>query len=82
MLLTTCVNLKGKDNYKGINISNDHTITERNMIREKVDEAKKENENEQNLYTCVVRGTPNSKNGLCIKRVKKTSNKDLKTGRV
>jgi hypothetical protein len=64
-------NLKGNELYKGISVTDDYTINEREMIREFVKKAKKENEKEdkESNYIWRVRGCP--KNGLTIKRLTK-----------
>ena len=61
-------NLKGQEEFKGISITCDYTIRERQMIREKANEAKSNNDNEplNSKYIWRVRGTP--KNGLTIKK--------------
>ena len=65
--------MKGNELYKGISVTDDYTINEREMIREFVKKAKKENEKEdkdkESNYIWRVRGCP--KNGLTIKRLTK-----------
>ena len=63
--------LKGKDNYKGVSVTDDHTIKERNTIKEWVDKAKTANANEadDSIYEWKVRGSP--KNGMSLKKLKK-----------
>ena len=66
-------NLKGKEKYNGISITEDHTTKERDTIREFVEKAKAANANEaaDSLYEWKVRGTP--KNGIQLKRFRKRS---------
>ena len=62
-------NLKGKQDYKGISIKEDYTISERQLIREYVEQAKALNALEKAKKSTTVykvRGTP--KNGLFLKR--------------
>ena len=63
--------LKGKDKYKGISVTDDHTIKDRNTIKEWVEKAKSANANEaeDSIYEWKVRGSP--KNGMCLKKLKK-----------
>ena len=70
-VLYSMKNLKGNDLYKGISVTDDYTINEREMIRDFVTKAKKENEKEgkDSNYIWRVRGCP--KNGLTIKRLTK-----------
>ena len=70
-VLYSMKNLKGNELYKGISVTDDYTINEREMIREFVKKAKKENEKEdkESNYIWRVRGCP--KNGLTIKRLTK-----------
>ena len=70
-VLYSMKNLKGNELYKGISVTDDYTINEREMIREFVKKAKKENEmeNKDSNYIWRVRGCP--KNGLTIKRLTK-----------
>ena len=69
--MSNLCNLKDKG-YNGISITEDHTITERKMIKDFVDQAKQANENEalESDKFWVVRGTP--KNGLFLKKVTKS----------
>ena len=62
--------LKGKMEYKGINITPDYTFKERQLIKDFSIEASKKNiEEEKNgsSYVWRVRGTP--KNGMFLKRL-------------
>ena len=70
-VMSNLSNLKDKG-YNGISITEDHTITERKMIKDFVDQAKQANENEapESDKFWVVRGTP--KNGLFLKKVTKS----------
>ena len=68
--------LKNVEKYRGISITEDYTINERDMIRARAEEAKTKNANEpsDSMFTWKVRGTP--KNGLFIKKFRKqTTNK-------
>ena len=70
VLMRSLRNLKGKCEYKGISITDDYTVTEREMIKDYKTEAKEMNaKNESEEFFFCVRGTP--KNGLYIKKVKK-----------
>lgn len=64
-------NLKDKG-YKGISVTEDHTMTERNMIKDFAEKAKSANEKEGPEFdkVWVVRGSP--KNYLYIKKVTKS----------
>ena len=64
-------NLKGKEDYKGISITDDHSIADRKIIREWGEKAKTANENEpaDSLYEWKVRGSP--KNGMQLKKFRK-----------
>ena len=53
--------LKGQEKYKGVSMTDDHTIKDRNVIQERVEKAKRAKANEWR-----VRGTP--KNGMCLKK--------------
>ena len=63
--------LKDKDQYKGISITDDYTISERQIIKEFTTRAKERNQNEpeDSNYVWKVRGTP--KNGLILKKLMK-----------
>ena len=65
-------NLKGDENYKGIGITEDFTLAERKLIQEYNTRAKEKNETDQDKDSFVwrVRGSP--KNGLFIKKFRKT----------
>ena len=71
LVMTNLKNLKGKENYRRISITNDYTIKERNMVQEFVKKAKaaNENENPDSGFEWKVRGSP--KNGMSIKKFKK-----------
>ena len=66
-------NLKDQTEYSKISITDDYTLNERKMIRDKVVEAKEENIKlgEDSEFINVVRGTP--KNGLYLKKVKRNN---------
>ena len=63
--------LKDKDKYKGVSVTDDHTIKDRNLIREWAEKAKSANlaEPAESLYEWKVRGSP--KNGLRLKKFRK-----------
>ena len=71
LVMANLKNLKGKENYRRISITDDHTIKERNMVQEFVKKAKAANENEDSNsgFEWKVRGSP--KNGMSIKKFKK-----------
>ena len=60
--------LKGNETYKGISVTDDHTVQERNLIKQWVDKAKRANEEEPDgsMYVWKIRGTP--KNGISLKK--------------
>ena len=64
-------NLKDKEKYKRVSITDDHTIKERNIVQEFVKKAKaaNANENPDSSFEWKVRGSP--KNGMSIKRLRK-----------
>jgi len=63
--------LKGKDTYNKVSITEDYTISERNMIRDYVERAKQQNRElgDEAKSIIVVRGSP--KNGLYLKEIMK-----------
>ena len=63
--------LKGKEQYKGVSITDDNTIKESNTLREWVKKAKKASEEEptDSQYEWKARGTP--KNRMCLMKFKK-----------
>ena len=67
-VMANLTNLKDKDIYKGMSISADYTINERNLLKEYSMKAKERNENlgPESKYIWRVRGTP--KNGLELKK--------------
>lgn len=72
LLMRSLRNLKGNTEYNGISITDDYTLSQREMIndyRKEVKEMNSKNENSEYFY--CVRGTP--KNGLFIKKMKKTA---------
>ena len=71
MIMANLKRLKDQDAYRGISITDDYTINERNLIRSKAEEAKKNNEKEpaDSQFIWRVRGTP--KNGLTLKKFRK-----------
>ena len=68
--------LKGIVEYKGISITEDYTLSERNMIREYAEKVREKNqlEPEESNYIWRLRGTP--KNGLVLKRFMKVNLKN------
>ena len=63
-------NLKDVPQFRGISITDDYTLAEREMIKEFQQKARKMNDDnpeEETVYR--VRGCP--KNGLCLKKIKK-----------
>ena len=66
-VLKKLTNLKDKEEYKGVSVTEDYTVTERKLLQEWRDRAKAKNEAEpESNYVWRVRGTP--KNGLELKR--------------
>ena len=64
--------LKGKQDYRGIRITEDYTPAELGMIRGMREEAKQMNSmNANNTFIWVIRGDP--KNRMYLKRVKKAT---------
>ena len=63
--------LKGKEKYKGISITEDHSIADRKIIKEWAEKATAANANEpaESLYEWKVRGSP--KNGMQLKKFQK-----------
>ena len=64
-------NLKDNESYYGLSVTHDYTMAERQLIKEKANEAKAKNskEPENSIYCWRIRGTP--KNGLILKRLLK-----------
>jgi hypothetical protein len=60
--------LKDQEMFKGLSVADDHTISERQLIKEYTEQAKESNQNESpnSKYIWKVRGEP--KNGLRVKR--------------
>ena len=60
--------LKGQESFRGISVTDDYTITERQMIKNQSEKAKEQNNKEppNSRYVWRVRGTP--KNGLHLKK--------------
>ena len=73
-------NLQGQEDFKGVSITDDYTISERRLIKEWTDKAKSNNEKEpaDSKYIWRVRGTP--KNGLQLKKLLKQRTPTLKIG--
>ena len=70
-ILESMYNLKGNELYKGVRVTKDHTIAERNEIRDLVKQAMERNENEpeDSIYEWKVRDDP--KNGIRLMKFKK-----------
>ena len=70
-IIESLKNLKNKEGFRGLSVTDDYTMTERQMIKHKVEEAKVNNSNEtqDSGFVWKVRGTP--KNGLTIRRLPK-----------
>ena len=75
-VMSNLANLKGNEAYKRISVTEDYTISERKMIQEMRDQVRTKNdaEPENSEFVYRLRGTP--KNGLQIRRFKK-SREDL-----
>ena len=68
--------LKGDDNFKGVGITEDYTVSERMLIQEYNAEAKERTENDPEGKSILhVRGSP--KNGLFIKKFQKVQENQL-----
>ena len=63
--------LKGQEKYQGISVTDDHTIKDRNLIKDWIEKAKEANASEpvDSPYQWKVRGTP--KNGMRLKKFQK-----------
>ena len=70
-ILSNLGSLKGLEAYKGISVTEDYTINEREQIKSFVTKAKELNEKEpeDSRFEWKVRGTP--KNGLQVKKFRK-----------
>ena len=70
-IMSSLTNLKDQEDYKGISVTEDYTITERQLLNDWREKAKAKNkeEGEDSRYIWRVRGTP--KNGLTLKRLPK-----------
>ena len=70
-IMTNLFKLKDNAAYKGMSVSPDYTIKERNLLKEYAFKAKERNENldPESKYIWRVRGTP--KNGLILKKLLK-----------
>ena len=72
LVMANLKELKGKEQYKGVSISDDHTIKERNTLREWVKKKAKKASDEEptdSQYEWKARGTP--KNGMRLMKFKK-----------
>ena len=67
-IIASLSNLKGQQTYKGISITEDYTIADRQLIKRWSEKAKESNANEapDSKYVWRVRGNP--KNGLILKK--------------
>lgn len=67
-IMSNLKHLKGNDTYKGISITDDHTLKDRNTIKEWVDKAKAANASEptDSEYVWKARGCP--KNGMRLRK--------------
>ena len=63
--------LKGQESFRGISLTYDYTVTERQLIKEYSEKAKENNHNEppNSRYVWRLRGSP--KNGLRLKKFPK-----------
>ena len=71
LVMANLKELKGKEQYKGLSISDDYTTKERNTLKEWVEKAKKANDDEptDSQYEWKARGAP--KNGMRLMKFKK-----------
>ena len=71
MVMANLRNLKDKDSFRGISVTDDYTVAERQIIKEYADKAKAKNDQEssESKHVWRVRGTP--KNGLQLKKLLK-----------
>ena len=69
LVMSRLSNLKGKEEYKGISVTDDHSVTDRKFIREWEEKAKAANGNEpaESLYEWKVGGS--RKNGMQLKKL-------------
>ena len=67
-------NLKGKEEFKKLNIRDDYTITERNMIKEFGMKVKEKNEAEKETSRVVWKIRGNPKSGLYMKKIEINKN--------
>ena len=68
-LMASLKSLKGLDDYKGISVTDDYTIQERNLIKLWSEKAKKANEDEPIDSKFIWRVRGNSKNGFGLKKL-------------
>ena len=69
-LLQNLKKLKGDDNFKGVGITEDYTVSETKLIQEYNEEANERTENDpEGKFIWHVRGFP--KNGLFIQKFRK-----------
>ena len=70
-IMSSLKNLKDNEDYKGISVTEDYTVAERELIRELNEKAKERNSQEvpDSKYVWRVRGSP--KNGLKLKKFPK-----------
>ena len=70
-IMNSLRNLKGKEQYKGVSVTDDHTLKDRELIKEWTEKAKSANNEEpsDSVYEWKVRGSP--KNGLSLRKFRK-----------
>ena len=70
-IMSSLKNLKDKENYRGISITDDYTTKERETIKEWVKKAKDDYANEpaESEFEWKARGTP--KNGMVLRKFRK-----------
>ena len=66
-------NLKNKEGFRGLSVTDDYTMTERQIIKNKVEEAKVNNINESPDSGFVWKVRETTKIGLIVKKVPKRS---------
>ena len=67
-IMKSLINVKGNEDYKGVSVTEDYTLTDRKTIREWREKAKTANDQElaDSKYVYRVRGSP--KNGWGLKK--------------
>ena len=81
-IMKSLINLKGNEDYKGVSVTEDYTLTGRKTIREWREKAKTANDQEpaDSKYVYRVRGSP--KNGWGLRVGLKKTRVGLKKTRV